>query len=163
MPKNLFHSSMFVSNKAFNSPSSISSFFSMQAQPSMRIPSFMQGFPSMHMQSSPHTPPMQSLPHLSPLHWQPFTPLPSIMQGQVSSMVMGFSIPVVSARPLSTQQAVAAVREVTMHSASKSATKVFFIENILRFFSVIISPRRFRRLDSHFRSASPRAPARIGS
>ena len=113
----------------------------------------MQDLPSMHRQSSPH---------MSLTHGQPFTPLPSIMQGQVSSMVCVSSVPDAPVQQASAQQAEAApIVVVSIHSASSSAIQVFFIENVLRFFSMIISPRRLRRLDSFLPSL--RAPARSGS
>ena len=128
---------MFASNTPFISAVSISSFFSAQSQVS----------PQPHFSS--HMPFMQA---------QPSTPLPSIMQGQVSSMVWVLSISDGSA-----QQAEAAVRVVSIHSARNSAIQVFFIENTLRFIFGLLVPRRFRRLGSWVGSPRLRGSARSGS
>ena len=126
---------MFFSNTAFISAVSISSFFSAQSHFS----------PQLHFSS--HMPVMQA---------QSSMVLPSIMQGQVSSMVCASSVP-----DGFVQQAEAAPMVVSIHSASSSAIQVFFIENVLRFFSVIISPRLVCRLDSLF--PLPRGSDRSGS
>ena len=140
MPKNRFHRSMFFSNTAFISAVSISSFFSAQSHFS----------PQLHFSS--HMPVMQA---------QSFMFLPSITQGQVSSMVCASSVPDGFVQQAEVQQAEAAPMVVSIHSASSSAIQVFFIENVLRFFSVIISPRLVCRLDSLF--PLPRGSDRSGS
>ena len=87
--------------------------------------------------------------------------LPSMMQGQVSSMVCAPSVPDGFVQQAEVQQAEAAPMVVSIHSASSSAIQVFFIENVLRFFSVIISPRLFAGWILFF--LLPRGSARSGS